>query len=149
MILSATLKRDAVDDAAVRYVDSFGGKHSFLAGPVSVKRADLPDPPPTLLRVEFSWYQAAKVVVPGDEERVAGQGQDAAGHESGEQRQVAQGDRVKIVKNRKAGVRNPSEWLEQYVGRTGVVLWATATGANVDLDGEAVWFSFDELDPVG
>jgi hypothetical protein len=150
MVLSATLKRDAIDDVAVQYVDSFGGEHSFLAGPVLVKRSALPDPPPTLLRLEFSWYQAAKVAVaPGPEEGAAGQGKNAPGHEPSVLRQFAQGDRVRIVKNRNSGVRNPSEWLEQYLGRTGAVLWVTATGANVDLDGEAVWFSFDEFDPVG
>jgi hypothetical protein len=53
---------------------------------------------------------------------------------------------VKIVKSRVSGVKNPPVWLEQHLGKTGVVLWTTGDGADVDLGGEAVWFAFDELE---
>jgi hypothetical protein len=53
---------------------------------------------------------------------------------------------VTIVKNTRAGAKYPPEWLEQYLGRTGKVLWTTTGGAMVKLDDEATWFSYAELD---
>ena len=141
MILSATLKRESVDDATVRYVDSYGGKHSFLSEAIVIKAADLPDPPPALLRVSLSWYQAPRT----EEGQGAGEESMSAATKAGRPR-PAQGDRVKVIKSRKSGVRNPAEWLEQYLGQTGVVLWVTPDGASVSLGGGAVWFSYDELE---
>ena len=54
-----------------------------------------------------------------------------------------------IVKNRLAGIHQPPEWLEQYLGRTGTVLWTTAGGAMVKLDNEATWFPYAELEVSG
>jgi hypothetical protein len=139
VILSATLKRESVDGATVRYVDSYGGEHSFLSGAIVLKASDLPDPPPALLRVSLSWYQAPRNQDggPGEESALAATG-------AGPQR-IAQGDRVQVIKSRKSGVKNPPEWLEQYVGRTGIVLWTTADGAMVDLKTDTTWFSYEEL----
>jgi hypothetical protein len=58
---------------------------------------------------------------------------------------LATGDQAKIVKNALAGTKYPPEWLEQYLGRTGKVLWTTAGGAMVELDHEATWFPYAEL----
>ena len=138
MILSATLKRDRVDGETARYVDSYGGEHAFLSEPLVLKTADLPDPPPALLRVELSWYQAprgAAGVKPGP---------GMAGHPI-----LAQGDAVRVIKSRITGVKNPPEWLEQHLDKTGVVLWVTLGGANVELGAEAVWFAYDELEWLG
>ena len=52
---------------------------------------------------------------------------------------------VEVMKSRVSGVKSPPEWLEQIVGRTGIVLWTTADGAMVDLDADTAWFSYDEL----
>jgi hypothetical protein len=138
MILSATLKRATVDGGTARYIDSYGGEHSFLSEALVVKTTDLPDPPPALLRVELSWYQEPRVVAE------AGAGPERTGYPL-----VAQGDVVRVIKSRTTGVRNPPEWLEQHIGKTGVVLWVTLGGANVEMGGEAVWFSYDELEKVG
>ena len=56
------------------------------------------------------------------------------------------GDKVLIVKDRDSGVRYPPEWLEQFVGRTGRILWITADGAMVMLEDGATWFPYKELE---
>jgi hypothetical protein len=142
MILSATLKRDSADGATVRYVDSYGGKHSFLSEAIVIRAADLPDPPPALLRVSLSWYQAPRTM----EGQGTGEERAPVVATKAAQPRVAQGDCVKVIKSRKSGVRNPAEWLQQYMGQTGVVLWVTPDGASVSLEGGAVWFSYDELE---
>ena len=58
---------------------------------------------------------------------------------------LRKGATVRIVKNRTAGIHQPAEWLEQYMGREGTVLWTTAGGAMVKLDKEATWFPYAEL----
>jgi hypothetical protein len=134
MSLSATLKMESVQQGTVRYVDSFGGADAFLPAPVAVRASDLPDPPPALLHISLSWYQAPLT-----------EGAPPSAH--AEPRRIAQGDRVEVVKSRVSGVKNPPEWLEQYVGRTGIVLWTTADGAMVDLGADTTWFTYGELKP--
>ncbi len=141
MSLSATLKRDSADGATVRYVDSYGGRDAFLADAVVIRASDLPDPPPALLHVSLSWYQAPAGVGARSSEANGASPSTGTGH-----RNLEQGDRVKIVKSRVSGVESPPVWLEQHLGKTGIVLWTTAGGANVDLDGGAVWFAYDELE---
>jgi hypothetical protein len=140
MSLSATLKMASVDQGTVYYVDSFGGAHAFLAGPVAISASDLPDPPPLLLHVSLSWYQAPVT------EGAGGAGPErAAPRPAAKGRKIAAADRVEVVKSRVSGVKNPPEWLEQYVGRSGIVLWTTADGAMVDLGSDTTWFAYEEL----
>jgi hypothetical protein len=152
MSLSATLKRESFEEGEVRYVDSYGGPDAFLADGIVVRAVDLPDPPPALIHITLSWYQTAASA--GGDTGAAGSepaglhATPGAAHGAGHPN-MKQGDVVKIVKSRISGVRNPPEWLEQHLGKTGVVLWTTASGANVDLDGTAVWFAFEELELQG
>ena len=118
-----------------------------LPRPSSLKASDLPDPPPDELRVTCRLGRG------GSRTRAAGSAAADRGAESGapagahaRPRKIAQGDRVEVIKSRVSGVKNPPEWLEQYVGRTGVVLWTTADGAMVDLGADAIWFSYEELE---
>ena len=60
-----------------------------------------------------------------------------------------EGATVVIVKNRLAGIHQPPEWLEQYLGREGRILWTTAGGAMVQLDKQATWFPYAELEVKG
>jgi hypothetical protein len=53
---------------------------------------------------------------------------------------------VTIVKNLLGGVASPPEWLEQFLGRTGTVLWTSESGAMVDLPDGASWFRHAELE---
>ena len=57
-----------------------------------------------------------------------------------------EGATVVIVKNRLAGIHQPPEWLEQYLGHEGRILWTTAGGAMVQLDKQATWFPYAELE---
>lgn len=61
---------------------------------------------------------------------------------------VAVGDLVRVIKNRQSGTKMPPEWLGQYLGKTGVVVRATPKGGIVEIDGNATWFSNDELEPL-
>jgi hypothetical protein len=140
MILAATLKKASVDGDEVRYVDSYGGEHAFLAGALVVKTSDLPDPPPALMRVSLSWYQTPRTL---EDQNVAEEHSPAAAGD--DRKRIARGERVKVIKSKNSGVRNPPEWLEQHLGKAGVVLWLTPDGASVELDGKAVWFHYDEL----
>jgi hypothetical protein len=140
MSLSATLKIESADQDTVRYVDSYGGGDAFLAGSVAIKASDLPDPPPALLRISFAWYQAPATAGTGS---AGAEATPARGH--AKSKKIAQGDRVQVVKSKVSGVKSPPEWLEQYVGRTGIVLWTTADGAMVDLNADTAWFSYEEL----
>ncbi len=141
MSLSATLKRESADGVTVRYVDSYGGRDAFLADAVLIRATDLPNPPPALLHISLSWYQAPSGADAGSA------GEKGASSSAGTAlRHVDQGDIVKIIKSKVSGVRNPPVWLEQHLGKTGIVLWTTAGGANVDLGGRAVWFAYDELE---
>jgi hypothetical protein len=139
MSLSATLKMESTDQDGVRYVDSYGGRDAFLAGPLVIRASDLPDPPPALLRIALTWYQAPIT-----------QGAGTAGAEVGrahaKPRNIAQGDRVKVIKSRLSGVKNLPEQLEQYIGRSGIVLWTTADGAMVNFKTDTAWFSYEELE---
>ena len=139
MSLSVTLKMESADPDEVRYVDSFGGRDAFLAGPVVIRASDLPDPPPALLHIALTWYQAPVT---------AGAGSAGAkdGKTHAKPRKIAQGDRVEVIKSRVSGVKHPPEWLGQYVGRSGIVLWTTADGAMVDLKTDTTWFSYEELE---
>ena len=58
------------------------------------------------------------------------------------------GAKVTIVKNTTAGTKYPPEWLAQYLGRTGAVLWTTPEGAMVRLGEGATWFPYAELTAV-
>jgi hypothetical protein len=141
-------EEESGDAATVRYSDLRGGAGGLLAEAVVLKASALPDPPPDEIRVTVDWVEAA--AGPG---RRAGQSGTAPA-DTGEPasprsrpRKVAQGERVEVVKSRVSGVKSPPEWLEQYVGRTGIVLWTTADGAMVDLDADTTWFSYAELEP--
>lgn len=138
-------KGDGREDATVRY--SEGDTGGLLAQAVALKASALPDPPPEEIHVTFDWVEVAagsepQAVLP----RTASADIGAPVIAHTRPKKVAQGGRVEVVKSRVSGVKNPPEWLEQYVGRTGVVLWTTADGAMVDLDTDITWFSYEELE---
>jgi hypothetical protein len=142
VVLSATLKMKSFDGEVAHYVDTFGGRHAFLAEAIAVRASDLPHPPPALLRVSLDWYQTPRSR-PAEKVENGGQMRAAAAPTLGP------GDMVKVVKSRISGVESPAERLEQHLGKIGMVRWVTAGGANVDLSGEVVWFAYEELELVG
>jgi hypothetical protein len=151
MSYSVTIKRQDGDqgqagDATVRYADVQGGAGGFLAQPIVLRAAALPNPAPDEIRVTFAWAEAA-VRPPAERTKPAPAESGAPAGPSTRGQKIAKGDRVEVIKSRVSRVKSPPEWLEQYVGRTGVVLWTTADGAMVDLGPDTAWFSYQELRP--
>jgi hypothetical protein len=109
-----------------------------------LSKATLPDPPPTVMKVAVEWPQpeaSIAVAAPG----LADARSPSSVNVSIES-QLKAGDRATVVKSRISGPKHPPEWLGQYVGKTGVVLWTTINGAVLRLNGTATWFAWDELE---
>ncbi len=143
VIVTMALTKDTEDELTVRYVDRETGRRPLVAGGLVLSKSALPGPPPPLISVTLRWEPVAAssteshtAVRPLSTETV-----------SSWQANVKPGDRLTVIKSRGAGVKSPPEWLKQYVGKTGTVLWTTADGAMLDIDGSASWFSYQELKP--
>jgi hypothetical protein len=136
LITTLTLIHETEDSA--HYAESPGEGRSPLLGTVSVQKWALPRPTPSTIRLTLESYEARR---PSESRSSA----DTAHVADAGEYVLRKGAMVTIVKNRIAGVHQPPEWLEQYLGRKGTVLWTTAGGAMVKLDKEATWFPYAEL----
>jgi hypothetical protein len=114
-----------------------GGRHPAV-GSLSIEAWALPKPIPSAIRVTVESFE---VMRPDHPQAAAETAQGAPTPEE----TLKSGDTVTIVKNTLAGTKYPAEWLQQYLGRTGDILWTTAGGATVELDHEATWFPYAEL----
>lgn len=136
LVTTLTLIHETEDSA--HYAESPGEDRYPLLGTVSVQKWALPRPTPSSIRLTLESYEAkrpSKSQLSADTAHLDDQGEDV----------LRKGAAVTIVKNRTAGLHQPPEWLEQYLGRQGTVLWTTAGGAMVKLDKEATWFPYAEL----
>jgi hypothetical protein len=133
----------AGEHGTVRYAGRRGGSGFLIAGEIVLESAALPDPPPDIIQLTIEWPEA-RVRAPRPPAEYV---REAAAGPTEALRDLHTGDRVTVVKSRVAGAKNPPEWLEQYLGRSGRVVRVTAHGAEVDLDGDTTWFSFAELLP--
>lgn len=138
MALFMVLALDEVTDTTVRYVEQAEGKPSII-GALEIGRWALPETVPSQMRLTLEFHREAQASAEG------------AAAPTSEAKDVSKanlntGDKVTIVKNKVAGIKYPPEWLAQYLGKTGVVLWTTSHGAMVQLAGGATWFSYEELD---
>ncbi len=132
------MSRQGDDRITVRYalIDAESG---LVTDALELKASVLPDPPPELISVSIEWADDRPAEGGAPPERsVAAPNPVAAAS-------IRVGSRVEVIKSRISGVRNPPTWLEEYVGRTGIVLWTTADGAMVDLGQDITWFSYSEL----
>lgn len=136
LVTTLTLVHETEDSA--RYAESPGDDRYPLLGTVSVQKWALPRPTPSTIRLTLEAYEAER---PSSSRPGVG----AASRVGPDDDVLRKGATVKIVKNRNAGVHQPPEWLEQYLGREGTVLWTTAGGAMVKLEKEATWFPYAEL----
>jgi hypothetical protein len=136
LVTTLTLIHETEEDA--HYAESPGEDRHPLLGTVSVQKWALPKPTPSTIRLTFEAYEAER---PSSSTTYSSTDQESALPEA----VLSRGATVKIVKNRISGVHQPPEWLEQYLGREGTVLWTTAGGAMVALDKEATWFPYAEL----
>ena len=137
MVLSVVLSLDEVTDDVVRYVEQSGGKPPII-GTMAIERWALPEQVPSELRLTIEFRREVPPVT-------ADVGAGTSERQRATKASLNTGDKVTIVKNANAGTKYPPEWLAQYLGRTGVVLWTTNEGAMVQLAGGATWFPYAEL----
>lgn len=131
MALMATFALSEEAEGRALYAEIPGGDSSVV-GTLSIDSQALPTPIPPLLRISLYFYdKAPRADILGAAEV---------------QKVLKAGDEVKIVKNTLTGTRYPPEWLEQYLGRTGHILWTTPDGAMVRLGNAATWFPYAELE---
>jgi hypothetical protein len=123
-------------DGRTHYAEEPVGDQEPVLGILSVESAALPRPAPPVIEVSVKYREAARATTPADLSRFVPPPREA----------LKPGDKVTIVKDRTSGIRYPPEWLEQYLGRTGRILWTTAGGAMVKLDKGATWFPYTELE---
>ena len=136
LITTLTLVHETKD--AAHYAERPGDEEYPLLGTVSVQKWALPKPTPTTIRLVLESYDMEPVASVAPRPTAAS---DADLDVSALRKGVA----VEIIKNRLAGIHQPPEWLGQYLGRTGSVLWTSAGGAMVQLDDQASWFPYAEL----
>jgi hypothetical protein len=140
LMVTLALVEEAEDGA--EYAEQQQGNRPPAIGTLHVQRWALPKPAPSAIRIALDFYEAGRPAA-------LRPGADAIHATHRAEDVLRQGDSVTIVKNTMAGIKYPPEWLEQYLGRTGTILWTTAGGAMVNLNDEATWFPYAELKTIG
>jgi hypothetical protein len=139
---STLMKREGGEAGFVSYRAESG--HEAALQTITVRASALAEPPPDEIRVIIQWSTDMPAESEAGESAQA-PGRPTVGGTKPAQREIRKGDRVRVVKSRVSSAKSPPEWLEQYVGRTGVVVLTTADGAEVNLGTKTTWFSFAEL----
>jgi hypothetical protein len=111
--------------------------HPPIVGSLTIQNWALPRPVPSSLRVVVDFYGTARPSGEAAEQTPVAP--------RGARQTLSAGAKVTIIKSTVTGVHYPPEWLQQYLGRTGTVLWTTADGAMVRLGESATWFHHTEL----
>lgn len=110
-----------------------------VIGTISVRQSALSRPVPSFMRITLSFYQGRPVPLEFPALTLARQ-------TASPEKAPEAGDKVTVIKNRLGTLASPPEWLEQFLGKTGTVLWTSSLGAMVDLSDSATWFSYAELE---
>ena len=140
MLVVVVLALDEVTETSVRYHEETEGRPQII-GTLDIERGALPETVPPEIRVTLEF--------PKERPAISGEkGASTPAREVPSKASLSVGAKVTIVKNTMAGAKYPPEWLVQYLGRTGIVLWTTIDGAMVRLGEEATWFSYAELQPA-
>lgn len=103
---------------------------------VLMPKGALPGPPPPSINIRLEIPRSAGPLKASGPSRM----------ETPTQAPLRPGGQATIVKSRIAGAKYPPEWLEQFLGKTGTVLWVTDKGAMVRIGTDATWFAFAELE---
>jgi hypothetical protein len=127
------------DEETAIYEEQVEGGKRPVIGTISVQRSALSTPLPSVIRITLDFHGGGPAL--SDSSGLTVSGRAVSGEKT-----LEAGDQVTIVKSRLAKVTSPTEWLEQFLGKTGTVLWTTASGAMVDLSGSATWFAYAELE---
>jgi hypothetical protein len=138
MTLTTTLTLIHETEDSAHYAERSGQDSYPLLGTISLQKRALPTPTPAEIRVTLEPTEPEQQPRPRPSAELARRLLEAEGI-------IEEGSIVTIVKNRLAGMNQPPEWLEEYLGRKGTVLWTAAGGAMVKLGGEATWFPYAEL----
>ena len=139
MILSIVLKVEEVADSYVRYVEQTADRPPIV-GTLDIERWALPETVPSQMRLTLEFRRDRRDSSEEMSELTLEKEEPGKG--------LSVGVKVTIVKNTMTGTKYPPEWLAQYLGRTGVVLWRTREGAMVRLAEGATWFPYAELSAV-
>ena len=137
MAIKVSLHLLGDSDGRTHYAEEVAEDQTPCVGSVSIDSAALPSPAPPVIEMSLVFAEVAAGQAPKvDLSRFIPPPRDA----------LKVSDKVKIIKDRDSGIRYPPEWLEQYLGRTGRILWTTAGGAMVKLERGATWFPYNELE---
>ncbi len=125
-------------EGSARYEERAEEGHPPVIGTLCIQDWALPQPLPSSLRVALNFFSADRASL--------GAVQEAVGRQPVGKNPATVGKSVTVIKNVAATMQQPPEWLEQYLGRTGTVLWTAADGAMVKFDdNSATWFASTEL----
>lgn len=139
MYLTLPFTLEQEDEETATYEEQVESGTPPVIGTISVKKAALSTPRPSVMRITLSYQEERPALtVPPD---LSLSRRATAGEKA-----LEVGDKVTIVKSRLGTLASPPEWLDQFLGKTGTVLWTSALGAMVDLSGSATWFSYAELE---
>lgn len=139
MHLTLPFKLEQEDGETATYEEQVESGRPPVVGTISLNKLALSTPLPSIMRITLSYSEGRPV--PSEPLDSTLSHRAASGEKA-----LAVGDKVTIVKSRRGTLASPPEWLEQFLGKTGTVLWTTASGAMVDLAGSATWFSYAELE---
>jgi hypothetical protein len=142
LVTTLTLVYETKDNA--HYAESPDADETSLLGTLSIQKWALPRPAPSTIRLTLEPYELERPT-PAVRPRGAAASTGARATADATTSALRKGATVEIVKNRLAGIHQPPEWLEQYLGRRGTVLWTTVGGAMVKLESGATWFPYAEL----
>ncbi len=139
MYLTLPFMLEQEDEETAIYEEQVEGGNPPVIGTISVQKSALSSPLPSVIRITLHFHEGGPAL--SDSSGLTVSGRAATGEKA-----LEAGDEVTVVKSRLGKVTSPPEWLEQFLGKTGTVLWTTASGAMVDLSGSATWFAYAELE---
>ena len=136
LTLSFTLAEE--DEETAAYEEQVEGGKPSVIGTISLRKSAFTTPLPPVLRISLSYHAAGPALSqpPGS----------TPSPRAVPSKALEAGDTVTVIKNQQATVTSPPEWLEQYLGKAGIVLWTTPSGAMVDLTSSVTWFPYAELE---
>ena len=140
MTVVVVLTLDEMTETSVRYREKTKDRPQII-GTLELARWVLPETVPPEMRVTLEFPRAEPAIFENT-------GASIPARDVASKATLSVGAKVTIVKNTRTGTKYPPEWLAQYLGRTGVVLWTTNDGAMVQLAEGATWFPYAELSAV-
>ena len=136
LTLPFTLERQ--DEETATYSEQVASGKAPVLGTLVIRKSVLTPAPPAVIRITLSYHAETP---PLSEPRGSAWPLLDVGEKA-----LQVGDAVTVVKSRLTTPTSPPEWLGQYLGRTGTVLWTTPAGAMVEFADSRAWFPYVELE---